>query len=62
MFTVGPVHTRDYGPRYSVADTEPTARQFRGKGYYLYTLQEVSNWGGNTPCETPGGLQVEPKL
>jgi len=38
MLTAGPVHTRDYRPGCSVADTEPITRWFRGKGSYLYAL------------------------
>jgi len=59
MFTVSPLRTRDHDPRCSVADTEPTVRRFRGKGSYLYALQEVSIRRGSTPYGTPGGPQVE---
>jgi len=51
MFIVGLVHTQDHGPGYSIADTEPTARQFRDKGSYLYALQEVSNRLAAHPVE-----------
>jgi len=59
---VGPVHTHDHDPRCFVVDTEPTAGQFKGKGSYVYVLQEFSNRGGSTPRRTPGGSQVEPKF
>ena len=62
MFIVSPVHTRDHDARCSVADTEPTMRRFRGKGSYLYALQEVSIQYGSTPCGTPGGPQVEQRF
>ena len=59
---MGFVHTRDDGPLCFVTDTKPTARRIMCKGSYLYALHEVSNQGGNTPRETPGGSQVELKL
>ena len=46
------MHTWDHGPGCFIADTEPTVRQFRGKGSYLYALQEVSNRGGITQVDT----------
>ena len=57
-----PVHTGDHGPLCFIADTELTARQIMSKGSYLYTLHEVSNWGGRTPRGTLRGPQVEPKF
>ena len=56
------MHTQDHDPGCSVAGKKPTTRQFRGKGSYLYALQEVSSRGGTTPRGTPGGLQVEPNF
>ena len=54
MFTVGPM-TQGFDQGCSVANTEPTARQFKGKLSYLYALQEVSNQDDRIPRGTPGG-------
>ena len=62
MFTVGPVHIRDYGPGYFVAGARNLSRGAGRSRVLMYAHSGRRSRGASTPHGTPGGPQIEPKF
>jgi len=63
MFTVGLVHTRDHGPRCSIAGVQNLPQGVQEVGLILCPFRNITGGkGASAPLGTPGGPQVEPKV